>query len=409
MKTCLSCAAKAMKKYAVLPAFSSVVLLGVGCMSYKPLEVNPQILLHESSENFKATTSDPSREVSASLDFEALRELALAGNPDIRVARADAKIAAWLEEFAGRPDDSEFDFSVLRILESADNPLVWTAGLSFAVPLSGRLRAARELAHAETVEAIQGLAVEENALIAEVTAAHLDYSRAALLYNAAMEIRELDGALPISDGELGELVEQMEEAREEIRELLGLLPEDEFEIVPSIHVDQITLPDSVDDLVTQSLILNHQQASFEVSDMAVRLAVREQYPDLNLGPLFELDEGTGKLGIGVSFPIPLFGHGRAAIREAMAEREVNYREFGAGVIDAYRVYKELVDASEELAEQGEIPTVSSLYQTHRGDTYTVYTDHVEAAYELAIHMKTRGTLLSFPVTKLHDPKKLIEE
>ena len=74
--------------------------------------------------------------------------VALVYNPDLRVARLHAGVAAADADHAGRWDDPGLSFDVMRITESVANPWIVAGGLSVTVPISGRLAAERARADA---------------------------------------------------------------------------------------------------------------------------------------------------------------------------------------------------------------------------------------------------------------------
>jgi len=68
-------------------------------------------------------------------------------------------------------------------------------------------------------------------------------------------------------------------------------------------------------------------ASYEASQMALKLEVAKQYPDLVLGPDYQLDQTDSKWTLGVALELPLFNRHRGPIAEAMAARERSAAEF----------------------------------------------------------------------------------
>ena len=56
------------------------------------------------------------------------------------------------------------------------------------------------------------------------------------------------------------------------------------------------------------------------ADSALRLEIAKQYPDLNLGPGFQLDQTDAKWTLGLSFILPLLNRNKGPIAEAEARR-----------------------------------------------------------------------------------------
>ena len=62
-------------------------------------------------------------------------------------------------------------------------------------------------------------------------------------------------------------------------------------------------------------------AEYEASQAALRLEVRRQFPDINLGPGYQLDQTESKWSLSLSLPIPLLNRNRGPIAEADARRQ----------------------------------------------------------------------------------------
>lgn len=397
----------------LLAAIAALItpLLLAGCMRYTPQPLDAEKLLQESSLKHHLGTRAPAGGEVITLGLDDLHDLVLRANPDLRVARADARVTAWMERHAGKMDDPEIEFSVLRLLESADNPWTFGTGVSFAIPLSGRLEAARQLARAETARDIQALAEEENTVLADMTEAHLLYSRAALLLLKSAELESRHPGWSLPDGEVRELATETREQKERIRVMLGLAPGDEFALEPSLELAPVSVPPSFEAFVEQSLPLQRARRDYEVSEATVRLAVREQYPDINLGPLFELDEGSGRLGLGLSLPIPMFGHGRAAVQEAMLLRDVALMEFSAELNAALRDHAMLRE-DETPSENGlALPQIGDPPPpgANPADVYQTHEEAVNRALDQAMLQVERARFLGFPTHQPANPKDLTGE
>lgn len=68
-------------------------------------------------------------------------------------------------------------------------------------------------------------------------------------------------------------------------------------------------------------------AAYEASQMALKLEVRKQYPDLTFGPDYQLDQTDSKWTLGVALELPLLNRRRGPITEAMAAREESAARF----------------------------------------------------------------------------------
>jgi outer membrane protein TolC len=68
-------------------------------------------------------------------------------------------------------------------------------------------------------------------------------------------------------------------------------------------------------------------AEYAASQSELQLAVAKQYPDLHLGPGYELDQTENKYQLGLSLELPVFNQHRGAVREAEAKRRQSAAKF----------------------------------------------------------------------------------
>ncbi len=79
-------------------------------------------------------------------------------------------------------------------------------------------------------------------------------------------------------------------------------------------------------LVSRSDILT-ALAEYEASQRALQLEVRKQYPDINLGPGYQLDQTDSKWTLGLTLALPLLNRNKGPIAEAEARREESAARF----------------------------------------------------------------------------------
>jgi len=102
-------------------------------------------------------------------------------------------------------------------------------------------------------------------------------------------------------------------------------------------------------------------SAYAASETALRLEIARQYPDIDLGPAYEYDQGEDKWGIGFQLTLPVLSRNRGPIAEAEAKRKTAAVEFTAlqstvlGEIEsaavAFRAGRRQVAAAEEMFEQ----------------------------------------------------------
>ena len=70
-------------------------------------------------------------------------------------------------------------------------------------------------------------------------------------------------------------------------------------------------------------------ALYAASQSALQLEIAKQYPDVNLGPGYEYDQGNNKWSLGLPVTLPLLNQNKGAIAEAAARREEAAARFNA--------------------------------------------------------------------------------
>jgi cobalt-zinc-cadmium efflux system outer membrane protein len=81
--------------------------------------------------------------------------------------------------------------------------------------------------------------------------------------------------------------------------------------------------------VINRLSVNHALADYEVAEQDLRLAVAQQYPDLNLGPGYTFDKGDSIITLALALTPPVLHGQRAQIEQAISARRKSATEFEA--------------------------------------------------------------------------------
>ena len=68
-------------------------------------------------------------------------------------------------------------------------------------------------------------------------------------------------------------------------------------------------------------------AEYAASQSALQLEIAKQYPDLHLGPGYELDQTDNKWSLGVFLDLPVLNHNQGPVAEAKARRAVAAAHF----------------------------------------------------------------------------------
>ncbi|MFU8828676.1 MAG: TolC family protein [Phycisphaerales bacterium] len=352
-----------MLKYPSLPALivalSGAAVILAGCQSYqsRPLD----LAAHREGWLARTPGDEPVRVLAERLaEFAQPREfdlsdgltlaegeiVALVFNPDLRLARLRAGVAVATAEYAGLWDDPQFDLEFLSVTKNASNPLVIAPGLSFTIPISGRLEAEKARADATLAAEFTRIAEQEWQTRVEVRRAWLRWSAARLKAEQTELLLDSIESLVASTARLAEAGEIMRteaalfaieqasqqqallrhrgegaEAEQELRSLLGLSPQASIDLVPTLVVSESA--DGITDYAAgeQNLTLKRLRDEYEIAEQTLRREVRKQYPDLNIGPSVEFDQGETLLGFSLSLPIPILNANKQGIAEAHAQRE----------------------------------------------------------------------------------------
>jgi outer membrane protein TolC len=92
-------------------------------------------------------------------------------------------------------------------------------------------------------------------------------------------------------------------------------------------------------------------AEYAASDAAFRLELAKQYPDLNLGPNFQLDQTDAKWTLGLSFILPILNRNRGPIDEAQAKRAETAARFQALQAEVIAELESALTAGRSAAEK----------------------------------------------------------
>lgn len=309
-------------------------------------------------------------DLAAPLTPEALGLIAVIANPDLKAARAKAKVADAQVFAAGLLPDPNITLGYDRILHGPDHtdPVIGQLALDLA---AFRDRgAARAAARAAGEQARLDLAWQEwqvagqarllaarIAALAQILAIDQD-SRAgaerllnAVLAAAARGDVKADEveARRIAASDAGDRARQAERdlqtARLGLNRLLGLAPEARIRIAetrsPSRPLDAAAL---FAQARSARLDLRALEAGYDSQEAQVRKAVLDQFPNLQLTVTRQVDNtGNQMLGPSVNFTPPLWNRNQGGVALAKATREQPRAEYAARVFATRADIAELVE------------------------------------------------------------------
>lgn len=343
----------------VKPLLALSVLALTGCQSYQPRPLD--LDAHARSWRARSPASDQVRQFAVHLagqsesadepfniaDGLSLPEaelVALVYSADLRLARLRAGVAKATADHAGLWDDPQISIDVLRIVRSVPDPWVVGSAISFTIPISGRLDAEKQRAGAELHAALDRVAEAEWQVRQDVRDAWAQWSAERLRLEQSRQLLDSLGSVARMTqrlAELGELprpeaslftIEQasrraelrrlegdIAEAEQRLRTLMGLSPAAPLELIPSLASPP--LPDDAQ-ITEANLTLSRLAAEYAAAEARLLEEIRKQYPDLELGPQYESDEGQSRIGFVGAIPLPILNANKQGIAEARAEREL---------------------------------------------------------------------------------------
>lgn len=341
----------------VLPA-ACIVLL-VGCQSYEPVPLDlakyradaaSRLAKQESLGAFAKRlagpgSSDNTFDLSDGISSAEAEVVALFYNRDLRLARLSAGVALADAKTAGAWEDPVFGFDGADVV-SASAPLEYGLTLGFTVPISGRLSVEKDRADKAYEAALRRVVDAEWTLRADVRQAWAQWSAAnERLVLIDQVLKEIGAASAIADRleaaneltrvqarllraeRVGLRVErvsaqaQSDRAKLRLLGLMGLLPGAKIKLTPGIPA--VRIPQAKDPaarLIRANTALAVARADYAVAEQTLRLEVRKQYPDLNLGLGLGREENEDRLLLGASIRIPILNANKNAIAKARARR-----------------------------------------------------------------------------------------
>lgn len=371
----------------------AVLLLGLsGCVRYTPTPVSEEEVLSRFAQRSLATpelTRFAEQMAEAEhhsgghydpVDGLALAEAEIAMlffSPELAAERARVGIADATASTAGRLDDPVLSLEATRLLENASssaNPWDSRVGLSFVIPVSGKLGVEKDLAEAEAQEARAQYLVAQREQLQELRHTWLEYSEAAaaatLLESYLEDLREIvdlsqrlaeQSVIPRTEARLLRIEHLEREAehrhllarqdllRRDALHLIGVPATPAVELLPTLEA-----PDSIEAderlLIERHPALAALRLRLASTEQAFRLEVRRQYPDLSLGPIGAEEDDLWRLGFGLSLPLPVWNKNAQGLAEAEAARDAARAEYEAALVGVLAEVDQLrtrVTASEE--------------------------------------------------------------
>jgi cobalt-zinc-cadmium efflux system outer membrane protein len=340
--------------------FAAWMVLSFGCQTYDAaplgLETFADVIVTEPdvdgvaafARRLSVSQGQPAEvfDLSDGISRHEAEAIALLYNPELRIRRARVAVAQAGAKHAGAWEDPHLEGELLRFTENMPDRWISAVGVQFTIPISGRLEVERDQAASRLTLAERRVVAAEWKTVGEVRSAWIAWSASrrdeVLLSDYLADLGRLRGVVEklaktaeIEQTDLGSL--QIEEAmqrlelsalratllaqRQALFRTLGLSSSAKLVFVPSLSIHP---PKSES---KQDPLLGHpdmavSRAEYELAEQTLRREIHKQYPDLDIGPVFEREEGQSRIGLSAGIPIPSINLNRRGIAEAKAERDV---------------------------------------------------------------------------------------
>jgi len=381
-------------------ALLSLSLLGLsGCLHYQAKPLDPQL----TAQRFQQRTLD-SNGLHTFLQQQGkplpqwplphwgLPQLTLAAlyfHPDLDAARALWQQAQANQQRSAQRANPQFAFTpTFNAANSIPSPWILSSLLNFSYQTAGkreiRQQQAAQLSEKarltlaaqvwqirsnlrQQLEALWFAQQQEQILQQQQTLKRESLRRIEQQYAAgnisALELARVRLAPEQSHLALLDVQQQVNDRRIQLAAALGLYPEALQEIRFNFsQLDEIISDADLSQARSRAL-QNHAQllqslSAYAASEAQLELAVAQQYPDIQIGPGYEYDQGGNKWSLGLGFTLPLFHNQAPQIAQAAAQRRVAAAQFEsqqlkvvqqvAQAVAAYRAAQQKKAATDQI-------------------------------------------------------------
>ena len=361
-----------------------------GCATYRPEPLTltptwpagvPRLKVNRDSmplPELAAHTFDPRD----GLDMTEVAMLAVANNPQLKLARDNLGIAHAQAYAAGLLPDPQFSYSPQRVQNGApgENITAFDKGLTFNLTALV-LRSSRvSVARARARQADLALLWQEWQVVSQARLLFArDWGNRALL-KTLKQSRELTaliyqrektaldhGDLTLSkvalsadalqdvDQQIGDTERHIAQNRHALNALLGLRPSTRLQLVGPATLpalDLKTIREHMPELAKRRPDLLALRAGYDAQDKQVREAILAQFPSITFGPL-KAGDNTGVIyyGYSLSISLPIFNGNRGNIAIARATRQRLHDAFQLRLNAAYSQVAQLLTDQSLLEQQ----------------------------------------------------------
>ena len=374
-----------------MTVFGVATLVLAGCAHYQARPIDPaataqdwmaRSLRDEGLHQFlrRALPTLPQEWPLSEWNFDQLALAAIYEQPSLAVARAQWNAAGAATITAGERPNPSITASATY---DTTTPPPWIPAVSFDVPIETagkrgyRLAQARALAESarwDLVEKVwQVRAAVRSALLDLYSARQTSALLAEQERAQAEQVRLLEGQLRAGAIAVAEItparialdttrLSQAQARTDEIKAFAALadavgVPASALRDVKlsftglDVFPVALTAPDVRRAAVLERADVRGALASYAASQAGLQLEIAKQYPDIHLGPGYELDQTDNKWTLGLTLDLPIFNQNQGPIAEAAARRGLAAAQFVAVQATALSETETAFDAYEAARAQ----------------------------------------------------------
>ena len=348
------------KRYLLLACLAGGI---AGCMHYQPRPLN----LTESAASFSSVTlSDP--KIQERLDALGMSDSIQTGqwnraqllvvaserNPKISIAKSQLKVAAAAKKTAiALPNPTLGLGAEYNLSQTSESPWLWSVSTDWLLDLGLhrdlRIQAADTELQAVRLDYAEALWTVRGELRSALLSYLISTKKVDVLTQLeSHQVQLLDIQLQrISHGEssqndafqvelelartrsnLADSIRTRSQSQAQIAEVLGvpvsavqsqsLIWDDLMQMTP---IDEASLTILRDRALLSRTDLERAVNDYQRSELSLKQAINDQYPQFSIGPGYSWDHGVKKISFGLSFGLPVFNRNQGPIEEALALRE----------------------------------------------------------------------------------------
>jgi outer membrane protein, heavy metal efflux system len=350
-------------KFAVALLAGVGLLAGAGCAHYEPRPLAPETAAADFEARSLADAglkqfvqANLSRELPAwplaAWDFDALALAAFYFHPDLDAARARWDVAQAGQITAGeRPNPT----ATLQPGHSSGLGPPWMLGLNFIIPIAqarqltdaarlnlatvawqvrGRVR--RSVLDLQAAREMEQLLAQQQAMQAAMVKVLEDQLAAGAV--SRLEVARASTAIETTRLAVVDAQQQAAEARAQLAAALGVPARALADV--NLVTDTAAPPPLPAAEVRWQALLNRADilgalAEYAAAQSALQLEIARQYPDVQLGPGYQLDQDEHQWRLGFTATLPVFNQNQGAIAQANARRTeaaTRFTALQAGVV-----------------------------------------------------------------------------